>query len=95
MNENNEFLGLVQNGQFLILLPESADPGPNRLTTTIQMQEPRPPESAELSLREYEGSALMVRGTSGGGWIYSAEVIEVAGPILTAVVSRLFGRLEA
>lgn len=50
------------------------------------MQEARPPESTELDLTEYEGKAIMVRGHSSGEWIYSAEVIDQARPILTAVV---------
>jgi hypothetical protein len=29
---------------------------------------------------------------NGGGWIYLAEVSEQAGPILTAVVQRVFGQ---
>jgi hypothetical protein len=33
----------------------------------------------------------MVRGVDSGNWIYSAEVIEVARPILSAVVERLSG----
>jgi hypothetical protein len=34
----------------------------------------------------------MIRGHDGGGWIYSAEVIDEAGSILTAVVQRVFGK---
>jgi hypothetical protein len=59
--------------------------------TRIQMQEARPPETEELNLTEYEGQAILVRGHDGGGWIYSAEVIDQAGPILTAVVQHVFG----
>jgi hypothetical protein len=59
--------------------------------TRIQMQEARPPETEELNLTEHEGQAIMVRGHDGGGWIYSAEVIDQAGPILTMVVQQVFG----
>jgi hypothetical protein len=55
------------------------------------MQEAMPPEARELNLAEYEGQAIMVCGHDGGGWIYSAEIIDVAGPILTAVVQQVFG----
>lgn len=34
----------------------------------------------------------MVRGHDGGGWIYSAEVIDQVGPILTAVVQKVCGQ---
>ena len=91
MNGNDQFLGMVRNGAFELLAPYRAPGGSVRLTR-IQMQEARPPESAELDLTEYEGKAIMVRGYGGGGWIYSAEVIDQAGPILTAVVQQVFAR---
>jgi hypothetical protein len=86
----NDFLGIVQNGEFKVSVP---DPGslnvPVRLTS-ISMQESVPPESGEIELTEYEGKAIMVQGHGGGGWIYSASVIDQAGPILTAVVQQVF-----
>lgn len=91
MNGNDQFLGIVQNREFKLLVP---DPGPISVPirlTGISMQEPVPPESRELDLAEYEGKAIMVRGHDGGGWIYSAVVIDQAGPILTAVVQKVFG----
>jgi hypothetical protein len=87
MNGNNHVLGIVQDGSFQPLAPR----GLSARLTTIQMQAAMPPESGELDLAEYEGKAIMVRGHDGGGWIYSAEVIDQAGPILTAVVQRVFG----
>lgn len=92
MNGNGYFLGIVHNGAFDLLEP---DPGPISVPirlTGISMQESVPPESKELDLTEYEGKAIMVRGHSSGGWIYSAEVIDQAGPILTAVVQRVFAK---
>ena len=59
--------------------------------TSLPMQAAQPPESGELDLTEYEGKAITVRGHDGGGWIYSAEVIDQAGLILTAVVQQVFG----
>lgn len=56
------------------------------------MQESVPPETEELNLTEYEGKAIMARGHNSGGWIYSAEVIDQADPILTAVVQQVFGQ---
>lgn len=66
MNGNNQFLGIVQGGQFQMLAPYSPSGGLVRLTS-VQMQEARPPESAELNLTEYEGKAIMVQGYDGGG----------------------------
>ncbi|WP_440956046.1 hypothetical protein ACSAZK_03580 [Methanosarcina sp. Mfa9] len=60
--------------------------------TRIQMQEAQTPESAELDLTEYKGKAIMVRGHGGSGWIYSSEVIDQVGPILSAVVQKLLSK---
>ena len=88
MNGNSQFLGIVTDGSFKSLLPAIT---PGTRLTAIALQEAMPPEARELNLTEYEGQAIMVRGHDGGGWIYSAEVIDVAGPILTAVVQQVFG----
>jgi hypothetical protein len=91
MNGNDQFLGIVQNGVFELLAPRRAPGGSVRLTS-IPMQAAVSPESAELNLRVYDGKAIMVSGHDGGGWIYSAAVIDQAGPILTAVVQKVFGQ---
>jgi hypothetical protein len=90
MNGNDQFLGIVQDGAFELMSPYSAPGGSVRLTA-ISMQAAVPPETAELDLSVYEGKAIMVRGHDGGGWIYSAAVIDQAGPILTAAVQKVFG----
>jgi hypothetical protein len=92
MSNKSQFLGIVHEGKFR---PLTSDPGPNGYTglTTIQMQTSLPPEAHELNLAEYEGKAIMVQGHGGGKWIYSAQVIDEAGPILTAVVGRVFDQL--
>jgi hypothetical protein len=91
MNNNDEFLGIVQLGQFHLLTPNHAA-GASVKITSIPMQAAQPPENGELDLTGYEGQVIMVRGHDGGGWIYSSEVIDQAGPILTAVVRRVFGQ---
>ena len=90
--ERDRFLGIVENGEFRMLSPYSSL-GPVRLTG-IAMQAAMPPEVDELDLAEYEGCAIMVCGHDGGSWIYSAKVIDRAGPILTAVVLEVFGQEE-
>ncbi len=90
MNGNDQFLGIVKNGAFQLLAPHRPSGDSVRLTG-IQMQESVPPETEELDLTKYEGQAIMAHGHDGGGWIYSAEVIEQAGPILTMVVQKVFG----
>lgn len=89
MNTRDEILGVVKNGQFKRL--ESGQPlGDFLRLTSIQRQEARPPESGELDLVEYEGKAIMVTGYIDSSWVYEASVEDVAGPILTTVVRKVF-----
>ncbi len=88
MNEGEQFIGVVRSGKFELLSPSRSSSIDG--LTTIHVYEARPPESAELDLTEYEGKVIMLSGHD-QGWIYSAQVIDQAGPILSAVVLRLFG----
>jgi hypothetical protein len=59
--------------------------------TRAAMQASFPPEHEELDLTEYEGKAIMICGHgSGGEWVWSTEVTDVAGPILTETVRKFF-----
>ena len=89
MSANERILGLVQDGRFHILSPGRSKGIEARLTA-MGMQAAIRPEMEEIDLAPHEGTALMVEGHDGGGWIYSAKVIEEAGPILTAVVRQVF-----
>lgn len=86
-------LGIVQDGQFHVLAPKPV-PGVRVRLTAIRMQEAIAPEAGELGLARYEGSAIMIHGRDAGGWVYSAAVVDEAGPILTAVVQEVFGDQE-
>ena len=86
----NQVLGIVEQGRFKSLLSTSPGMNVNMRLTTIAMLEARSPETAELDISEYEGKAIMVSGHHGGDWIYSAEVIDVGSPILTAMVQQVF-----
>jgi hypothetical protein len=90
--EENLFIGIVKNGKFHLLAPRTSSPlsGAIRLTG-IRMQEARSPESDELNLEKYEGKAVMVHGHDGGGWIYSAAVVDSGGPLVSALVIKAFG----
>lgn len=90
MNDANKYLGIVQDGKFQQLIPT----GGSARFTSIQPQESVPPEGGELDLAQYEGSAVMLRGHDQGGWVYSAEVVDKAGPILTTMVRVVLGRQE-
>jgi hypothetical protein len=89
MNQSVRNLGYVEQGRFIILVPESASGETMRLTE-ISMEAAQSPESAEIDLTDYEGDALAVKGQASGEWIYDAEIIDHTGPILTFIVKKLF-----
>jgi hypothetical protein len=92
----DEFLGIVENGKFTVLVPEAAGCCSVKLT---KIEQPAIPESDvvkqhEIDLGNLEGRALMVRGSlpKFEGWLYGASIVDEGSPILTAVVKKLFGR---
>jgi hypothetical protein len=91
MSVVGQFLCVVKDGTIVILLPESEAGNVVRLTE-MPMQKAVAPEVQEISVKKHEGKAIMVEGRSSGGWIYSAELIETAGPILSALVQKVFSR---
>jgi hypothetical protein len=91
----DKFLGIVQNGRFTILMPRP------QCCTVRLTRIARPASIAEelvatheINLAEYEGKAIMVSGVlpERRGWLYEANVIDQAGPILTEVVKETFGQ---
>ena len=90
---DEEYIAIVKDGAFVALSSESAAGIRLRLTRAA-MQASFPPEHEELDLTEYEGKAIMIRGHGRGEWVWSTEVIDVAGPILTETVCKLFARQE-
>ena len=93
MNDE-QYLGLVRDKKLLILFPESEAGNVVRLTE-MPMQAALPPEAQEIDFKKHEGKAIMVRGRCGGGWIYSAEIIDLAGPILNTLVKKVFSKDNA
>jgi hypothetical protein len=91
MDETNQLLGIVKSRKLHLLQPDPLAGAQARLTR-IKMQQAQSPDSAEIDLTDYEGQAIMVRGREAGEWIYSAEVIDQVGPILSAVVEKLFSK---
>jgi len=91
----DKFLGLVQDGRFSILTPRP------QCCTVKLTRIARPASIAEeltatheINLAEYEGKAIMVTGVlpERRGWLYEANVIDQAGPILTEVVKETFSQ---
>ena len=58
--------------------------------TSIRPQEARSPETGKIDLREYEGKTIAVQGNAQGGCIYSASVIDMGGPVVTALAQHVF-----
>jgi hypothetical protein len=90
------FLGLVENQRFTVLVPEAAHCCSVRLTRLEQpaISETEAVIKHELDLSQCEGRAIMVRGVlpEYKGWLYEAEIIDEASPILTAVVNKTFAK---
>lgn len=93
MNQKHQYLGIVEAGQFKPLGAGAVVGGARRLTT-MRMQEAQPPELGEVHLGEYDGRAILVSGYADGTWIWSAEVVEVAGQILSLLVKQIFEKTQ-
>ena|GEM_PF-332888 len=89
MNRNKQFFGMVRDGEFVIIAPERLKGDSVRLAT-IQIQEAQSPDSNEIDLSEYEGKIIELSGHDRRGWIYSAEVAEEAGAVLTNFLKKMF-----
>ncbi len=86
-----KFLGIVQDGRFSILIPRPQ-------CCTVKLTRIAKPASIaeeltashEIKLDEYEGKAIMVTGAlpERKGWLYEANVIDQAGPLVTELVKQ-------
>jgi hypothetical protein len=90
---NKIFIGIVNNGKFNLLYPRPTPEIHEMRFTRIQAMEAKPPETGEIILGEYEGKAIAVQGNNQGGWVYSAEVIDKGGPLVTTLVRSVFGSM--
>jgi hypothetical protein len=79
----DQIMGLVKDEKFVPFGKRS-----EIKLETIAMQEARSPNP--LDLTRYKGKVIMVSGDLHGNTMYSAKVIDEAGPILTAVAVKLF-----
>lgn len=86
IHQQKEILGIVKNGNFI-----SADTKNPLLLTDVLMQEARTPESGRIDL-QHEGKSILVSHQQADGEIvWGAEIVDVAGPILSKLVERVFG----
>lgn len=85
----NQLVGVVKDRKF-VPFADFGGKFPRRLTE-LQMQEGQLPESQEINLDNYEGLVMMVSGNDSGNWIYSAQIVEVGGAILSAIAKKVLG----
>ena len=86
LSTQSKILGIVKNGTFI----EVETKLPLKLTDVF-MQEARSTESGLLNLTQYEGKAILVSTQRADGeWVWGAEVTEVASPLLTKVIKKVF-----
>ncbi|MCX6583048.1 MAG: N-acetylmuramoyl-L-alanine amidase [Candidatus Aminicenantes bacterium] len=89
MSGNEQFFGMVRNGEFYVFAPQHLEGATVKLTTTW-IEEPHANESGVIDLAEFEGKIIEVSGRDSGKWIYSAKVVEEAGPVLSDFLKRVF-----
>jgi len=86
---NEQFFGIVRNGEFYVFTPQHLEGATVKLTTTW-IEEPHATESGVIDLTEFEGKIIEVSGLDKGKCIYSAKVVEEAGPVLSEFLRRVF-----
>lgn len=84
LNKKN-VLGIVTEGKFFSF---DRDKPIEVITIPIISSKPRTP----LNLVEYEGKVIMIKGDVTEETIYEAKVIDVATPILSAIVLKIYSR---
>jgi hypothetical protein len=89
MDNNRQFLGIVKNGKFHILVPTTESTEPVRLTEDSMVIGRN---LVEMNISKYEGLAIAVKGYGGSDWIYSAEIVDQAGPIVSALFAKIFNQ---
>jgi N-acetylmuramoyl-L-alanine amidase len=89
MSGNEQFFGMVRNGEFYVFAPQHLEGATVKLTTTW-IEEPDSTESGVIDLAEFEGKIIEVSGRDSGKWIYAAKVVEEAGPVLSDFLKRVF-----
>ena len=83
---SKEVLGMVVGGQFI-----SANTGKPIKVTEAQMQEAIDPAAKLVDLAKFEGKAVLITyQLSDSNFLWGSNVVSTAGPILTAVVRKLF-----
>ena len=94
MSGEEEYIGIVENGQLSVLTPDWNSFVPVSPTRMPSKQAAISPEAAAIDIKVYEGKAVMISGRKEDDCIYSAEVIDEAGPIVAALIRRMLPRAK-
>ena len=86
---NEQIFGMVRNGGFYVFAPQHLE-GKTVKLTTVAMDDSLPPENNEIDLSMYKEKIIEVNGIDSGDWIYSARVVEEAGPVLADFLKKVF-----
>jgi len=85
--DSNKILGIVNNGTFFSLDTKSP-----KILTSVMMQEARNPEAGIIDLHQYDGQIVLISYQQADeGIVWGADIVDVAGPILTIMVKKSFG----
>jgi hypothetical protein len=84
MPEGN-IIGLVRDSKFFPMDKKDS-------VNVTEMSMASASDITPMNLAEYEGKVIMIAGHDAGDWIYSAKVIDIATPILSAVTMKIFGK---
>jgi hypothetical protein len=87
-----KFLGIAENERFTILAPPEHCCSVKLTRVSKPAVSDEAVSSHEIDLAEYDGMALMVTGVlpKEKGWLYEADVIDEEGPIIAAMIRKLF-----
>jgi hypothetical protein len=84
--DKNEIVGLVEKGNFI-----DADSKKILKLTRAHIVEAITPEAKQIDLTDYEGKAILVSFQQiDDEWIWAAAITDVADPILTKVIKKVF-----
>ena len=87
INDSSNIVGIVKDGSFIV-----AETNETKKLTSVGLVEATTPESGLINLTQYEGKAILVSSPqiSDNEWIFGATIIDIADPIVTKLVKKVF-----
>ena len=87
ITDSSNIVGIVKDGSFIV-----AETNETKKLTSIGLVEAVTPQSGLINLTQYEGKAILVSSPqiSDNEWIFGATIIDIADPIVTKLVKKVF-----